>query len=105
MNTRDLRFLISSSVEEEDFGAVGFAGLDDFVDLADFAGLADLDLGGVESIRTDMSESLPSSFSVFRFFVGGEVSFSSFSLTFFGEVCFGDLVGDLTFTGDDFGVF
>ena len=74
----DLKCFISSSVEEE---AVGLEGLDgcvlDFVALE--TGLEDLDFGGVESIRIDMSESFPSSSpsSTFRFFVGGDLTYST----------------------------
>lgn len=94
---------------EDDFAAVGLAGLEGLVGLEELD--LDLDFGGVESIRTDMSESLLSSSSIFRFFVGGETASESLFLTLIGEVvCRGDLfsdltfIGDETFTGDDSGV-
>jgi hypothetical protein len=87
-------------------GATDFVGLTGLTGLADFVGLLeDLDLGGVESIRTDMSESLALSSSVLRFFIGGEAtSSSSWSLTFLGAFCLGDCFGDFALTGDDSGV-
>jgi hypothetical protein len=75
--------------------------------LIDF--LRDLVVGGVESIKTDMSESLWSSGADFCFFFAGDGDKSMLSL--FLEFSFGDsgyvgLTGDLTFAfaGDDSGV-
>src|SRR5579859_7485500 len=84
LKIRDLRCFISVSV---DVGFVDLGGLEglvvfclDEVCLGCLAGLEDLDLGGVESIRIDMSESLKSSSSIFRFFfVGSEVTSSTSS--------------------------
>jgi hypothetical protein len=94
-------------VEDDLAVATDFVALDGLTGLADFVGLLEgLDLRGVESIRTDMSESLALSSSVLRLFIGGEAtSSSSLSFTFLGEFfCLGDCLGDFALTGDDPGV-
>jgi hypothetical protein len=73
LNTSDLRFFISSSVDEAvDFAVFTAFAADlevDFVGREDsFAFLLGFVTGGVESIRTDMSESLSSPCTTFRFF-------------------------------------
>jgi hypothetical protein len=77
------------------------------VSLVDF--LRDFVVGGVESIKTDISESLASSGIVFCFFFAGDGDKSTRSLLLessFGDCGDASLTGDLTFglAGDDSGV-
>jgi hypothetical protein len=98
LKTRDLRFLISSSVE--------LFGTDFSVDFCFFA--AGLEVcpgsflevflevflgGGVESMSTDMSESLCSAVEVFCFFFDGVLSLGDLGVLLFGAS------GDVAFLG------
>jgi hypothetical protein len=100
LKTRDLRFLISSSV-----ALLGAAFSVDFCFLT--AGLEVFLLGGVESMSTDISESLSSAAVVFCFFFGGASSAGDLGVVFFrasGEVAFLGVIGGGALAGEDVGV-
>jgi len=105
LKTRDLRCFISSSADVEGFEVATLADLEYLeADLLSFPfvafgslGLRDLDVGGVASIRTEISESL----------LFSDFSSTSIVFRFFGIGDFGDFVSitDRLADGDSDGAF